>query len=144
MEILFKVTKPNAPCLYTLTLPMYSPQNGLPLYKLLGVISKSMFLIHCAPTRPQQSGPTDPWPHRQGLAGGGGGQGMPSRKIRNFTLHRGLSLDKVCGWVINFPEKCWARPHFWNWSNAPLTPWGLWKIGGDVWGLSDRDQIPHD
>ena len=28
---------------------MYPPKNGLPLYKLLGAISKTFFFIHCAP-----------------------------------------------------------------------------------------------
>ena len=31
---------------------------------------------------------------------------------RNFTLHKGLSLEKVCEWVINFPGKCWASLTF--------------------------------
>ena len=30
-KILFMVAKPNAPFLFTITIPMYSPQNGLPL-----------------------------------------------------------------------------------------------------------------
>ena len=52
MEFIFVVEKPNASCLNTVTKPMYSAQNGFPLYKLQGLISKAVFLIHCAPTPP--------------------------------------------------------------------------------------------
>ena len=31
---------------------MYSRQNGLPLHKLLGVISKTILLIYCDPSPP--------------------------------------------------------------------------------------------
>ena len=47
----------------------------------------------------------------RGLLGGGGG-GMPSPGSQNFTLHKRLSLEKVCEWVINFPGKCWASLTF--------------------------------
>ena len=71
-----------------------------------------MFLILCAPTSP-----TTKWPHRPmaaqaGACWGVGEGGMPSPGSRNFTLHKGLSLEKVCEWVINFPGKCWASLTF--------------------------------
>ena len=52
MEILFVVGKPNVPCLYTITIRMYSAQNEFPFCKLQGVINKQIFLIHCAPSPP--------------------------------------------------------------------------------------------
>ena len=52
-KILFVVAKPNAPCLYTITIPLYSAQNGVPFYKLQGVNENtSLWSTVRAPTSP--------------------------------------------------------------------------------------------
>ena len=51
-EILFVVGKPNVPCLYTITIPMYSAQNGFPFWQITGSYKKTNFSDSLCPLSP--------------------------------------------------------------------------------------------